>query len=94
LPKRAVGGGLSFFYLTKKIFILQRKQGKTSFYGGSMAEKLTEIFNLRISPSLKQMVDQISNDEKKELNKRIRVEIARAVHNHKFNPDVYLEDEQ
>jgi len=58
-----------------------------------MSEKLTEIFNLRITPTLKEMVEKISNDEKKELNHRIRVEIARAVHLHKFDPDVYLEEE-
>jgi hypothetical protein len=57
-------------------------------------EKLTETYTLRISPTLKEMLDALNTEQKHDLNHRLRIEIARAIHNSKFSPDVYLSEEK
>jgi hypothetical protein len=81
------------FTLLQKFLPFKANKVKLRFTGISCLKKLSEIFNLRITPTLKEMVDKISNDEKKDLNRRIRIEIARSVHQSKFNPSDYLEEE-
>lgn len=58
------------------------------------AEKLTEVYTLRITPALKEMIDSLNTDEKHNLNHKLRVEIAKAIHNSKFDPMVYLNKEE
>lgn len=56
----------------------------------SNEDKLTEIISIRVSKSLKEMHDTLSDLDKHDLNMRIRVEIARKLHESKFDPKFYL----
>ena len=58
-----------------------------------MSEKLTEIYTIRISDLLKVHIDKLTSEQKHVLNQRIRNEMAKVVHEFKFNPRDYLEEE-
>lgn len=60
---------------------------------GGKVIKLTETYTLGISENLKHMAEQLTNQDKKDLNEKIRIEIARAVHCAQFDPKAYLLDE-
>lgn len=54
--------------------------------------KLTEIISARVSKGLKDMYDNLTDADKHDLNHRIRVEIARKIHETQFKPEVYLSE--
>ena len=58
-----------------------------------MAEKLTEIYTIRISDLLKTYIEKLTPEQKHVMNQRIRNEMAKVVHEFKFNPRDYLEEE-
>ena len=53
-------------------------------------DKCTEMFSIRIPEILKEDIDKLSTRQRKELNERILIEMARAVHTANFNPLMYL----
>ena len=58
-----------------------------------MKEKLTEIYTLRISESMKEMIDSIPADLKKQMNQEIKIILAKYFHLSKFDPKDYLEEQ-
>ncbi len=53
-------------------------------------DKMTETYSLRIPDALKEMLDKLSTEQKHDLNQKLRVELARAVHASKFDARLYL----
>jgi len=53
-------------------------------------DKCTASFAIRIPEILKADMDKLDAGQKKELNLRILVEMARCVHEYNFNPCQYL----
>jgi len=53
-------------------------------------DKCTETYAVRIPEILKDDLDKLSTHQKKELNKKLIIEMARAVHVAKFDPNFYL----
>ena len=50
-------------------------------------EKLSVVFNIRITPSLKDEVDRLPEEIKQKLLRKLRKEMLLAVHISKFNPN-------
>ena len=78
-----------FSYSVKKIY----SSGKHCKELYTMTEKLTEIYTLRLSDLLKLHIDKLTSEQKHILNQRIRNEMARVIHEFKFNPRDYQEEE-
>ena len=55
-----------------------------------MAEKLNEIYTLRVSENLKALTDKLSPEWKIKLNQEIRLTMAKVVHESRFDPSLYL----
>ena len=53
-------------------------------------DKLTEQYTLKIPEILKVQLSSLNPDQKKRLNMTIMVEMARAIHDSRFNPESYL----
>lgn len=53
-------------------------------------EKKEANYSVRIPRNLKILVESLPETQAYELRQRIRVEIARAVHNSHFNPEAFL----
>lgn len=49
-------------------------------------EKLTETYTLKITSPMKKLLDELSPDDRRELNTFIRVEVELFVHLLKFEP--------
>lgn len=58
-----------------------------------MADKLNEIYTLRIPDSLKTMIDKLSYNWKVKLNNEIRLVMARVVYESRFDPKLFLNTE-
>lgn len=56
-------------------------------------DKLTEIYHQRIPEILSQGLSKLTPEEKKRLSDRILVLMAKAVHDHQFNPNQYISTE-
>ena len=54
--------------------------------------KLTDIYSFRLPAFTKGMTDALSPEDKHDLNRRLRVEIAKKLHEIKFDPKLYLGD--
>lgn len=55
--------------------------------------KLDATYTFRLPSSTKAMVDKLVTDDKADLNRRLRVEIAKKLHEVNFDPAVYLSEE-
>ena len=55
-------------------------------------DKLENIFSLRIPSATKRMLDDLTTVEKAKLNEAVRNTIAKAIHESKFDPRLYLRD--
>jgi hypothetical protein len=55
-------------------------------------DKLTETFSLRIPEITKHHIDKLSKAEKVRLNEAVLLAIAKAIHDSKFDPRLYLRD--
>ena len=53
-------------------------------------DKLTEQYTLKIPEVLKVGLSSLSPELKKQLNYKLMVQMAKAVHESKFNPELYL----
>ncbi len=53
-------------------------------------DKCTEIFSIRIPEVLKSDLDKLSKGQRRDLNERLLVEMARTVHSARFDPVEYL----
>jgi hypothetical protein len=53
-------------------------------------EKLLEVYTQRIPECLKNRLSKLSPDEKIQLSRRVLVLLAKACHDHEFDPNVYL----
>ena len=53
-------------------------------------DKLTEQYTLKIPEVLKVGLSSISPDERKKLNLRLMIEMAKAIQDARFNPAFYL----
>lgn len=53
-------------------------------------DKLTEQYTLKIPEVLKVGVSSLPPNEKKQLNLKLMIDIAKAIHNNKFKPETYL----
>lgn len=65
----------------------------TFFEGSEMTidtDKCTEQFTMRIPEVLKLDLDKLSKKQKSDLVETILITMARAVHNARFNPEIYL----
>jgi len=56
-------------------------------------DKLTAEFSLRIPEITKADIDRLSKSAKRELNDRILVTMARAIHDARFDPQHYLKSD-
>lgn len=52
--------------------------------------KLQATYSFRIPYHIKAQVDCLPSDQKVILNRRLRVEVARAIHDSRFDPNYYL----
>lgn len=52
--------------------------------------KLLEIYSFRIPYSTKKLLDGLSVKDRSDLNERLRLEVARKLHETKFDPKDYL----
>ncbi|MBW1998594.1 MAG: hypothetical protein JRJ29_11590 [Deltaproteobacteria bacterium] len=52
--------------------------------------KLSSLYTMRIPDSTKTMIDKLSPLWKKKLNERLRLTIAKVLHEANFDPNVYL----
>jgi hypothetical protein len=57
-------------------------------------DKLTELYSQRIPEVLSKNLSKLTPEEKKRLCDRILVLMAKAVHDHAFNPNQYISTEQ
>ena len=55
-------------------------------------DKREITFSLRIPSATKRMLDDLTTVEKAKLNEAVRNTIARAIHESKFDPRLYLRD--
>lgn len=55
---------------------------------------MKSVYSLRLPSSLRKKIKTLNPEERSQLNYRLRVEIARSVHNAKFDPGVYLNEEK
>jgi hypothetical protein len=53
-------------------------------------DKLTEQYTLKVPEVLKVGLSNLSPDERKRLNLRLMVDMAKAIHESRFNPEFYL----
>ncbi len=53
-------------------------------------DKLTEQFSMKIPEVLKVGLSSLSPDQRKKVNLRLMVEIAKVIHESRFNPETYL----
>jgi predicted DNA-binding protein len=53
-------------------------------------KKLLKNYAFKIPVEMKELVDKLPDHEKAELNHRLRIEIARKIHETTFNPEDYL----
>jgi hypothetical protein len=58
-----------------------------------VTDKLTEEFTLKIPEVTKQRLDKLTKSQKKFLNERLLVAIARVLHEAEFDPIRYLVDD-
>ena len=56
-------------------------------------DKRTEDFSLRIPEYTKQLLDKLTKHQKSKLNDQILITMARALHEAKFEPEVYLKED-
>jgi len=56
-------------------------------------DKLTSEYTLRIPEITKFELDKLDPNQKLRMNHQIRVTIARAIHDSKFDPEQYLKTE-
>jgi len=54
--------------------------------------KLTDIYSFRLPAYTKGMVDSLPPEDRHDLNRRLRIEIAKKLHEIKFDPKLYLGD--
>ena len=55
--------------------------------------KLDATYTFRLPASTKAMVDRLSCEDKTDLNRKLRLEIAKKLHETNFDPKVYLSEE-
>ena len=53
-------------------------------------DKLTEQYTLKIPEVLKVGMSSLTPDQRKKMNLRLMVEIAKSIHESRFNPESYL----
>ena len=53
-------------------------------------DKLTETYSFKIPEILKVQLGSLTPEDKKHLNIKLMVEMAKAIHDSKFNPMAYL----
>jgi hypothetical protein len=58
------------------------------------ADKLLEVYTQRIPICLKERLSKLSPDEKTQLSRRVLVALAKACHDHEFDPNLYLNTKQ
>jgi hypothetical protein len=54
------------------------------------SDKLLEVYTQRIPECLKKRLSKLSPDEKMQLSRRVLVVLAKACHDHEFDPNLYL----
>jgi len=55
-------------------------------------DKLTETYAIRVPEVTKAAIDRLDSKQKKSMNEAVLIAIARALHDARFNPDLYLKD--
>jgi len=53
-------------------------------------DKLTEQYTMKIPEILKVGMSSLTPDQRKKMNLRLMVEIAKSIHESRFNPESYL----
>jgi mRNA-degrading endonuclease RelE of RelBE toxin-antitoxin system len=53
-------------------------------------DKRTEIYSLRITPTLKEHLEKLSPTAKTKLHEDLMIAMAKAAHENNFNPAIYL----
>lgn len=53
-------------------------------------EKLTELYSLRVTESLKAHLDKLPHEWKAKANEAARIAMARVIHDYKFDPTDYI----
>ena len=67
-------------------------ESKTLSNGGEEA-KLDAVYTFRLPMSTKAMIDRLSIEDKADLNRRLRITVAKKLHEVNFDPAVYLNGE-
>lgn len=57
----------------------------------SESAKLTATFSMKVTEKLKAGFDQLNPAQQHRLRERLKYEMARAIHDSKFDPKKYLE---
>lgn len=55
----------------------------------NMADKLTEIYSLRVPESLKKMAENLPADIKIKLNYELRLTMAKIIYESRFDPKLF-----
>jgi len=53
-------------------------------------DKLMETYSFRIPEITKNSIEKMSRSQKNNLNRRLLIEISRAIHDSNFDPELYL----
>ena len=57
---------------------------------GLQMDKCTELYSMRIPEVLKVHLDKLTSREKNRLKQKLMLDMAKAVHESRFDPDTYL----
>ena len=53
-------------------------------------DKLMETYSFRIPEVTKMLIEKLSRSQKNNLNRRLLIEVSRAIHDANFIPELYL----